>query len=198
MLAIASYWKENFVEQICQVSTHITLWSGRGWGWSENSVTSHVDMKIPSEMEVAEWHKAFYGFHGYMDIWLLGNVVLWLNGNMAALHKVVQCTSKSVYFVCFVNSFLYLRIYLSQYIRRCLIHIIQRHHLSFCSKCALAPSKPRWTGEFAFSFFLLEPSLLSLLAIFQLRCWSVFLWNAKVPSVKKNCFRKYPLLLINQ
>ena len=55
-----------------------------------------------------------------MDIRLLGNVVLWLNGNMAALHKVVPCTSKRVYFVCFVNSFLYLRIYLSQYIRRCL------------------------------------------------------------------------------
>ena len=42
-------------------------------------------MKIPSEMEVA-----FYGFHGCIDIRLLGNVVLWLNGNVAALHKVVQ------------------------------------------------------------------------------------------------------------
>ena len=36
-------------------------------------------------------NKAFYGFHGYMDVWLLGNVVLWLIGNMAALQKVAQC-----------------------------------------------------------------------------------------------------------
>ena len=132
-------------------------------------------------MEVAECHKAFYGFHGYMDIRLLGKVVLWLNGNMAALHKVVQCTSKRVYFVCFVNSFLYLRIYLSQYIRRCLHHNTEAPSEFFCSKCALAPSKPPWTGAFPFSFFLLEPSLLSLLAIFQFRCRSVFLWKKKLP-----------------
>ena len=36
--------------------------------------------------------------------------------------KLLNATSKRVYFVCFVNSFLYLRIYPSQYIRRCLHH----------------------------------------------------------------------------
>ena len=109
----------------------------------------------------------------------------WSDNGMVTIHrsgllhciKLLDATYKRVYFVCFVNSFLYLRTYLSQYIRRCLHHNTEAPSEFF--------SKPPWTGAFAFSFFLLEPSLLSLLAIFQLRCWSVFLWNAKVPYVKK-------------
>ena len=118
--------------------------------------------------------------HGFWAMWFYGKMAIWLH-----CIKLLNATSKRVYFVCFVNSFLYLRIYLSQYIRRCLHHNTEAPSEFFCSKCALAPSKPPWTGAFAFSFFLLEPSLLSLLAIFQLRCWRVFLWNAKVPYVKK-------------
>ena len=148
-------------------------------------------------MEVAECHKAFYGFHGYMDIRLLGKVVLWLNGNMAALHKVVQCTSKRVYFVCFVNSFLYLRIYLSQYIRRCLHHNTEAPS-EFLLKVCSGSLKTAMDWSICFFFlplgtiFALTPRYLSTQV---LKCLSL---NANVLYVKKNCHRKYPRPLINQ
>ena len=133
-----------------------------------------------------------------MDIWLLGNVVLWLNGNMAALHKVVQCTSKSVYFVCFVNSFLYLRIYPSQYIRRCLHHNTEAPSELFLLKVYSGSLKTVMDWSICFLFlplgtiFALTPRYLStqVLKRLSLECESSI--------CQKKILRKYPLLLINQ
>ena len=145
-------------------------------------------------MEVAECHKAFYRFHGYMDIRLLGKVVLWLNGNMAALHKVVPCTSKRVYFVCFVNSFLYLRIYLSQYIRRCLHHNTEAPSQFFAQSLLWLPQNRHGLGH-----------LLSLSSSWNHFCsHSSLSFNSGVEAsffecdssiCKKNCHRKRPRLL---
>ena len=133
-----------------------------------------------------------------MDIWLLGNVVLWLNGKMAALHKVAQCHIQESLLRVFCEL-----ISLSAHIPIAVYQEVSHTHNTeapseFLLKVCSGSLKTAMDWSICFLFlplgtiFALTPRYLStqVLKRLSLECESSI--------CQKKILRKYPLLLINQ